>query len=120
MPIDKDLQQIVDVVAEGTQTLITQLKDGFQYTDIFAMIPVFSKIPEAIKDADNALHYLKDMTEEKENEIVDAVAAKLNDASENLKNGARRVLRLIAEGYMTAMFFSGLKGTSIPAHPPIN
>lgn len=109
MPIDKDLQEIVDVVAEGTSTLIKQLKDGFQYTDIFAMIPVFSRIPEAIKDANNALHYLKDMDENRENEVVDAVAAKLNDASENLKTGARRVLRLIAEGYMTAMFFASLK-----------
>ena len=100
MPIDKDLKEIVDVVAEGTNAIITQLKDGFQYTDIFALVPVFSKIPEAIKDADNALHSLKSLTEEKENEIIDLVMSKLNDASEKTRNLVKFLLRTLASAYM--------------------
>lgn len=107
--IDKDLQEIIDVVAEGVQTGIKQLDNGFQYTDIFAFVPVLGKIPEAIEDAENALHYLKDMDEQKENDIVDAVVAKLQDSSDKVKMAARRILRLLAEGYMAATFFAGMK-----------
>ena len=106
--VDKDLQEIIDIVAEGVETGIAKLADGFQYLDLLAFIPVLSKIPEAIADAGNALHYLQDMTEEKENDIVDAVAEKLGDNPQVI-GGARRILRLLAEGYMTAMFFSKKK-----------
>lgn len=99
--IDKDLQQIIDTVAGAVETGIKQLADGFQYTDIFAFIPVLSSIPEAIKDANNALHYLKDMSEEKEETIVQAVLAKLGNSSEKVQSLVRRVLRLLAEAYMT-------------------
>jgi hypothetical protein len=107
--IDKDLQEIIDLVAEGVQVSIKQFADGWQITDLFPFIPVLSKIPEAIKDAQNALNYLGDMNEEKETEIVDGVIAKLNDASDDVKEGARRILRALAEIYMTAKFFSKLK-----------
>ena len=117
MALDKDLKEIIDVVAEGVSTGIKQLADGFQYPDLFAIIPVLSKIPEAIKDADNALHYLKDMDEQKENEIVDGVVTKLGDASESVRIGARRILRLLAEGYMTGVFFANLKPNA--AVPPV-
>lgn len=106
MSIDRDLQQIIDVVADGTTTLLEQLKDGFQYTDVFALIPVLSTIPEAIKDADNALVYLKDMTEEKENEVINAVMAKLQDTSEKTQNLVKFLLRTLANAYMMYVVLS--------------
>lgn len=104
--IDKDLQEIIDVVAEGVQTTMTQLEDGFQYTDVFAFVPVLSKIPKAIEGNENAWKYLADMDEEKENALVDAVAAKLGDASDFVKQTARRLIRLAAETYMTIKHFA--------------
>lgn len=104
--VNQDLQEIIDVVAEGVQTGIDKLSDGFQYLDLFSFIPVLSKIPTAIEGNENAWAYLKDMTEEKENAIVDAVAEKLGNASDFVKTSARRILRLLAEGYMTAIHFS--------------
>lgn len=112
MPVDKDLQEIIDVVAEGTTTLIKQLGDGFQYTDIFALIPVLSKIPEAIKDADHALNYLKDLTEEKENEVIAAVLAKLQDTSDKTKAIVKYLLRTLASIYMLYL-------TLVPAVKPV-
>lgn len=103
-PIDKDLQEIIDVIAEGVKTGIDNLKDGFQYTDIFAFIPVLSKIPVAINDAANALHYLRDMNEQKESDIIDAVVAKLGDEP-GIREGARRLLRALSSNYMLFMFF---------------
>jgi hypothetical protein len=110
--IDKDLQEIVDVVAEGVSTGIKAFADGYQIADAFAFIPVFTKIPAAVDGAENALHYLKDMSEEKENAIVDAVTAKLNDASDKTREAARRIVRLLAEAYMTIMFFKSTAPTA--------
>ncbi len=110
--VDKDLQEIIDVVAEGVTTGQTAFADGVQAMDAFAFVPVFSKIPAAIKDSKNALTYLKDMTEEKENDVVNAVAEKLGEASEFVKGAARRVLRLLAEGYMTYDFFHANAGAT--------
>lgn len=120
MPLEQNLQEIINVVADGVTTGIRQFKDGFQpWTDIPAFIPVFTQIPEAIKDANHALNYLGDMTEEKENEVVDGVVAKLGDASDDVKTGARRIIRWLAETYMTIKFFGGLRKTSAPVQPPV-
>lgn len=106
--IDKDLKEIIQIISQAVKTGMATLKDGFQLTDLAQLIPVLMGIPEAIKDADNAWHYIKEMTEEKEAAIVDAVAAELNDTSDNVKTAARRILRLLAEGYMTADFFANM------------
>lgn len=100
MPIEKNLQEIIDVVAEGTVAVAAVLKDGFQYTDIFALIPTFSKIPQAIEDADQAWAYLKDLTEEKENEIIAAVLAKIPTAPVKTKQLVKFILRELANAYM--------------------
>ena len=106
MSIDKDLQEIIDVVADGTTTIIEQLNDGFQYTDVFALIPVLSHIPDAIKDSNNALVYLKDMTEETENDVINAVMAKLQDTSEKTQNLVKFLLRTLANAYMMYVVLS--------------
>lgn len=98
--IDKDLQEIIDIIAEAIITGKKQLLDGFQYTDIFAFIPVLSKIPEAIKDANKAWDYLQDMTDPKRQDLIDAVLAKLNDASEDTRMWARRITDSLASNYM--------------------
>lgn len=98
--IAPDLQEIIDVLAESVTVGIKQLKDGFQYTDIFAFIPVLSKIPEAIKDANKAWEYLEDMTVEKRQDLIDAVVAKLQDASENARIWATRIVDAAASNYM--------------------
>ncbi len=100
MALDKDLKQIIDVVAEGATTIIEEMKDGFQYTDIFGLVPVFSKIPEAIKDANNALKYLEDLTPEKENEVIAAVLEKLKDTSDKTKQLVTYLLRTLANAYL--------------------
>lgn len=116
--LDKDLQEIIDVVAEGVRTGQKAFADGVQAMDAFAFVPVLTKVPEAVKDAKNALHYLKDMSEEKETVVVDAVAKKLGDASELVKGAARRILRLLAEGYMTYDYFNDHYNSTKKPVPP--
>ncbi len=108
MALDKDLKQIIDVLAGGVETLIEQLKDGFQYTDIFALVPVLSQIPEAIKDADNAWNYLKAMDETKRQEVIDGVVEKLGDNA-NVREGAERVMDAAASVYMLYLFAAKAK-----------
>lgn len=100
--IDKDLQEIIDIIVESIITGKKQLADGFQYTDIFALIPVLSKIPEAVKDANKAWEYLQDMDDIKRQDLIDAVLAKLNDASEDARTWARRIIDALAANYMLA------------------
>lgn len=95
-----DLQEIIDLIAESIITGKKQLADGFQYTDIFAFVPVLSKIPEAIKDANKAWEYLQNMDETRRNDLIDAVLAKLKDASEETRTWARRIVDALASNYM--------------------
>ena len=103
--VDKDLQEIIDVIAGAVKTAKEQLADGFQYTDIFAFVPVLSSIPTAIKGNENAWAYLKDMTEQKENDLVDAIVAKLGE-DKHIREIARRLIRTLSEVYMLILTFS--------------
>lgn len=98
--INQDLQEIIDTIASGVQTGIKTLADGFQYTDIFSFIPVFSQIPTAITGAENALSWLKDMTDEKKNDLITAVLEKLQDTSEETRNLVKRIVDALASDYM--------------------
>lgn len=98
--IDKDLQEIIDTIANGVQTGIKTLADGFQYTDIFAFIPTFTQIPTAITGSENALAWLKDMTDEKKNDLITAVLEKLQDTSEKTQNLVKRIIDALASDYM--------------------
>lgn len=98
--INQDLQEIIDTIASGVQTGIKQLSDGFQYTDIFAFIPVFSQIPAAITGSENALAWLRDMTDEKKNDLITAVLEKLQDTSEKTQNLVKRIVDALASDYM--------------------
>lgn len=98
--LDQDLKEIIDVIAGGIRTAKSQLANGFQYTDIFAFVPILSQIPTAISGNENAWKYLLDMNEEKENDLVNAVVEQLGDSSETIKVIARRLIRTLAEMYM--------------------
>lgn len=100
--IEPNLQEIIDVIAEAVETGIKQLKDGFQYTDIFQFIPVLSKIPEAIKDANKAWEYLQDMDATKRQELIDAVVAKLQ--TEDAREWATKIIDTLASAYMLIKF----------------
>lgn len=108
MSIEKNLQEIIDVIANGIQTGIENLKDGFQYTDLFAFVPVLSQIPNAITDADHALNYLKDMDAQKRQDLIDAVVAKLNN--ENARETATRIIDAAAANYMLYLHLSKKAG----------
>lgn len=100
--IEPNLQEIIDLVAEAVEVGIKQLDDGFQYTDIFSFIPVLSKIPEAIKDANKAWEYLQDMDATKRQELIDAVVAKLQ--TEDAREWATKIIDTLASTYMLIKF----------------
>lgn len=100
MPIESNLQEIIDVLADGTNAAIKNFADGFQYTDLLSLFPVLAQIPAAIQDADHALTYLSDMNKEKEKEIIDAVMAKLQDVSQKTRDFVTYLLHTLINAYM--------------------
>ena len=98
--VEKNFMEIVNLLVDGAKTIFEKLKDGFQYSDLVSLIPVLMQIEPAIKDADHALSYLKDMTPEKRQDIINAVLEKLGDASDKTKEGVTRILDATASNYM--------------------
>ncbi len=111
--VEKNFMEIVNLIVDAVKTVTEKLKDGFQYSDLVALIPVLMQIEPAIKDADHALNYLKDMTTEKRQDIINAVMEKLgSDANENLKEGVTRILDAAASDYMLVKWAMGNAATA--------
>lgn len=47
------LSNLIKVVANTVNTAAKQLEDGFQVTDLFALIPIASQVPAVIADKEN-------------------------------------------------------------------
>ena len=50
-----------------------QLKDGFQYSDLFSLIPVLSKLPAAVEGADKIAAELADLDDDERKELLEAI-----------------------------------------------
>lgn len=103
--VEQNLQEIIDLVANAITTAKERFADGFQYPDLFAFIPVFMQIEPAVKDAKHALNYLKDMTKEKREDVINAVVEKLGDHP-GIRDGATYILDFAASGYMLGKWIS--------------
>jgi len=67
-------------------------QDGFQWTDVFSLIPPLTKLPSAIDGADQIPAELDDMDEEERAELVQAIE-ELDFASEHSEAIAEQGLR---------------------------
>lgn len=98
--VEKNLQEIINLLVDATKTIFERLKDGFQYMDLAALIPVLMQVEPAIKDADHAVNYLKDLTQEKRQDVINAVLEKMGDTSAEAREGVTRILDAAASNYM--------------------
>jgi len=93
----KELNEAVVFAVSMAVAIDEQLVDGFQWTDIFGMIPAFTKLPAAVAGADQIDEELENWTDQDQAELIVEID-KLNlesDFSEELgKQGAKLCLEL--------------------------
>lgn len=99
--LDKDLREIGDLVVNTVLTTKKQLADGWQGSDALAFFPLIMSIPEAVKDAKNALNYLDIITDEEEKELLAYILEKLKDASAKVQEFAKWLVKALIADYMT-------------------
>lgn len=101
MPIEKELQEIISTASNIAKTLIARLKDGFQpLPDIMALFPSLMSVPAAIEGNEQAWAYLKDLTEEKTDEVIDSIMTEIKETSEDAKAIVKHSFLIAANGYM--------------------
>lgn len=64
------LKNIVSTIFDGFKTVSTQLADGFQLTDLLALVPLVPGINEAVKDFPEAKQALLSLNEEQKTELL--------------------------------------------------
>lgn len=93
----KELNEAVVFTVSLAMAIDTSLEDGFQWTDIFTLIPAFTKLPAAIDGADQIDEELENWTDEDQRALI-AEIEKLNlksELSEDIgKQGAKLCLEL--------------------------
>lgn len=97
--VEKNFGEISKVIVDFVKTAAENLSDGFQMRDLAPLLPVLFEIEPAIRDADHALAYLKDMTPAKRQDIINDVVAKIGKEHPKAQEWAAAVIDFLASGY---------------------
>ena len=62
----KDLKEALDFALSAAMVIDKNLQDGFQWTDVFSLVPVLSKLPNAIDGIENVADELDALAEDEE------------------------------------------------------
>ena len=62
----KDLKEVLDFSLSTAMVVDESLQDGFQWTDMFSLVPVLSKLPAAIDGIENVASELEKMQADEE------------------------------------------------------
>lgn len=92
------IQKLLDAVSNGVNTVDAQLKDGFQTTDLFALIPVASMVPGVISDKAAIVSAWEARTEADLNEWVTYAKTKIDLHDDNTEKKVEAVLGFIIAG----------------------
>jgi len=66
----KELKEVLDAVDTVTMTVLDSVKDGFQFTDISTLLPVFQKVKDALDGIKNVSEEVKDLDTKEIKEII--------------------------------------------------
>ena len=100
MPIERNLAEIGDLIANTVNTTITQLADGWQLNDALAFFPLIMQIPAAVKDNTQAWAYLEVITDDEETDLVNYIQSKVPNASQKVKDFIKWLTRALIADYM--------------------
>ena len=62
----KDLKEALDFALSTAMVVDNNLQDGFQWTDVFSLVPVLSKLPVAVEGIENVPDELEAMQNDEE------------------------------------------------------
>lgn len=104
--MDKNLgfDEVVDTavdVLEAADTLAQSLKDGFQFTDIPALISVAPKAQEIAKDGRTAINQLLDLTPDEAEAAVAEIARRTGRNPSGIIVKVNEGFTLVARTYRT-------------------
>ena len=69
----KDVKEVVAFALSLAKSVEDMLANGFQWTDVFALIPPFTKLPDAIDGYEDIPEQLLDMDEAEKKELSDFI-----------------------------------------------
>ena len=96
----RETKDVVRMGCDLASVAANQLVDGFQFYDIFAVIPVIQQIPAVLDGIGKVPSELRDMDADEAQEIVDLVKDRLdlpNDTAETIAEYALQVILNIAK-----------------------
>lgn len=96
------VEEIADSLLDLTDvanTVVAAGSDGWQLTDLAAVIPVYNRISEIVRDFPVFTSQLGNLTPAKVTEIAVAVAERLNIPNEKAESKVKEALDLLSEGY---------------------
>lgn len=76
-----------------------QLKDGFQFTDTFAVIEIYPKLKEVYDDRRVFVQQFLDLTPEESSKVVVELAQRINAPADETKQKITTVLALTSTTY---------------------
>ena len=74
----KELKEMLDFALPFAMVLDDKLQDGFQWSDLLALVPVMPSLPAAIAGFNNIDDELASLDDEGRKELIDHVAAKFD------------------------------------------
>lgn len=92
------LKNLVKVIAEAVNTGEKQLADGFQVTDLFALIPIASQIPAVIASKGQIAEEWKARTETTLSEILTELKTDLVLIDKALEAKIEKAVALVLAG----------------------
>ena len=66
----KELKEVLDAVDTSVFTILDAAKDGFQFNDLSAILPVFQKVKDAMDGIKNVNEEIKDLDINETKELI--------------------------------------------------
>lgn len=113
--MDTSIQKLLDIVSNAVNTVDVELKDGFQTSDLFGLIPIATAIPAIVSDKAAISSAWKNRTSENLAEWLAYMKTKITLQSADAEKKAEAILALAVAGVDVYDIFAAAK---VPAPLP--
>ena len=99
----KDVKEVAAFALSLAKSVEDMLDNGFQWTDVFSLIPPFTKLPDAIEGYENIPEQLLDMdaAEKKElTDFIDSLDLKSDRAEELTEQSLKAFTEIVTLAFM--------------------
>lgn len=113
--MDTSIQKLLDIVSQAVNTVDIELKDGFQTSDLFGLIPIATAVPAVIADKVAISAAWKERTTETLAEWLAYAKTKIQLQSADAEKKAEAILSLAVAAIDIYDIFSQSKTPAQPA-----